>query len=148
MKLKHVVSKIVLIALYCFLLKTILEVCIEWSQIFPLQVYAHTWGNFRSSVSYILLDFTFYFWIYVLVTGCYYMIINNVKKINSWTGYLLATIFSIVILLFLHNFQFPTRQYYFPSSTGINYKLIEEFIVYTCATYLMIFTVHKSQKSP
>jgi len=144
--MKHILLKSLLIAFYCFLIKTLLEILIEWSRVFPLRVFAHTWGKFRTSVSYILLDFAFYFWIYIVVTISFYVLVSYVKKVKPWIWYVIATIFIFVLLLFQHNFQFPIKNYYFPSTQKINYKLIEQFILYSCATYIMIYLVYKNQE--
>lgn len=145
--MKQILLKSLLIALYCFLFKTVLEIFIEWTNILPLHVHAHTWGKFRRSVSYVLLDFAFYFWIYIVVTISFYVLVSYVKKVKSWIWYVIVTVFVFVILLFQHNFQFPTKNYYLPSTQEINYKLIEQFIVYTCATYMMISLVIAHQKA-
>jgi len=137
------ILSIIKISILSFLIKVALEIVIEWTNIMPLKVKAHFFGDFLRSAHYIWYDFVIHIWLYILFTLIVFFILNYTKISRG----LLLTVTPILIafiLLYLHNFQFPKKQYYFPSEIDLNFKLIEEFLIYSISGLLIVFLVGKS----
>lgn len=132
--------KLFIISLISFAVKIVSEMIIEWSNIMPLRVRAHFFGDFLRSAHYIWYDFIVHFWLYILGTFLLSVIIRyssfNIKYIIFS-----MSLFLLMILLYQHNFKFPKRQYYFPSEIDYNYKFIEEFLIYSLSIFTAIYLI-------
>ncbi|MEQ9404461.1 MAG: hypothetical protein RIM99_12785 [Cyclobacteriaceae bacterium] len=122
--------------------KVALEIMLEWSNIMPLRVKAHFFGDFLRSGHYIWYDFVIHFWLYFLATLAVYLTFKY-TTINKRLLIALILVFITFILLHQHNFQFPKKQYYFPSEIDFNFKLVEEFLIYLVSGLTIILLVRR-----
>jgi len=126
------------VASIAFITKTVLEVLLQW-MFTSLDFNAHIWGRFTKSIGYIWYDFLLHFWAYILIASVLYLVMNYFKKINPWILYTGSSIMIIAVLLDQHGFQFPMKQYYFPSRSLFNFKLVEEVAVYLLPLLVMVY---------
>jgi len=132
-----------------FITKSAIDVLMQW-MLSSIEVREHIWGKFTRSIGYIWYDFILHFWAYIIIAFIFYFILSYPKKVDPRIIYIGFAIIIIVLLLNLHQFQFPMKQYHFPSKQVFNYKLLEEVIVYLSSLFVMIYFIKKlvSKKQP
>ena len=134
------------ISLLAFFTKVILEISIELSNIMNLRVKAHFLGDFTRSAHYIWCDFVVHFWLYIFFCIIVFLILNY-TKVSKKLLLLFTLLLIMIVLLHRHNFQFPIKEYYFPSQTDFNFKLIEEFLIYSASGFLTIFLIRNRKNN-
>src|SRR5690606_7124916 len=130
------------ISLITFIVKSFLDVILQWILV-KVGVREHIWGKFTRSLYYILIDFVLHFWAYFLVCILVYFILSSLKKLKSWMLFIFSFLIVTLVCLDNHRFQFPMKQYYFPSKQVFNYILVEEINIYTISLFLMIYLLKK-----
>ena len=136
------ILKLLFISLVTFFVKSVLDVILQWTLV-SLEVREHIWGRFTRSIGYIILDFIFHFWAYFMISILVYFIMYYFMKLRFSILYIFSLITVVLISLSKHNYEFPMKQYYFPSYERFNYILIQEIIMYTLSSFLMIYKIEK-----
>lgn len=146
MKLAIFILKTLLIALLMFLLKHLLQATIEWTEIIPVKPRAYIWGMFDRAIYVFTWQFIFTFWVYILSVILFYFALSSSFLRNRKTV-LLACLLSLLIFLFLlyvHRGHFPYKKVVSTiNPQRFNYSLIEEFIIYSCVGFILIYLTRK-----
>lgn len=141
--MQKIFLNLLVISLITFIAKSVLDVILQWSIVLK-GVREHLWGKFTRSLNYIIMDFILHFWAYFLVSILVYFILSSNKKLKSWGIYIISFFIVTLVCLINHRFQFPMKQYHFPSRQVFNYILVEEIIVYSLSFFLMIFLIKRA----
>ncbi|EDM45412.1 hypothetical protein SCB49_06382 [unidentified eubacterium SCB49] len=134
---------LLMLALKVFLAKSIFDVTFQWI-FYTIEVREHIWGKFGNSFGFVILDFVLHFWFYFLVCIIAYLILFNFKRIKFWFLYILGCIMIIIVCLEYQNYEFPLKNYYFPSRQVFNYSLIQEIIVYISTLTVMFYLLKRN----
>lgn len=133
---------LIAISLITFFVKSILDIVLRWFLV--LAEFRENLYGIYSLLDHIKLDFIFFFWVYIVITFMLYYILFYLKKVNFLIIYIGSTLVTILILLYLHEFQFPMKQYHLPPRQAFNYMLVEEITVYTLSLFPMIYMIKKT----
>lgn len=138
-------AKTLLIALIMFFLKHFLQATIEWTDIIPVRPKAYIWGMTDRAIYVFIWQFIYTFWVYFLSVIIFYFILQFSFLKNKKTVFLISilALLTFMFLLYVHDFEFPYEKLYFPSGERINYALIEEFILYSCIGFVLIYLIRK-----
>ncbi len=142
--MKKIIFTLLIISLITFFIKSILDIALRWFLVLG-EVRESLYGIF-SPLGYIKLSFIFHFWAYFLISILLYFVISSFKKLKILALYILSFFIVILICLNDHNYQFPMKQYHFPSKQVFNYILVKEIIVYLVSLFIMIYMLKKTIK--
>lgn len=136
---------LLMVAIASFFIKSIFDVGFQWI-FMKMEVREHIWGKFTRSIGYIFFDFIIHFWIYIVLSIFYYLIMMYFKKIRWEVLLLISSLLLIIIHLEFHNYEFPMKQLYFPSDKAFNYQLLNEIVVHILTLSFMLYFLSRLRK--
>ena len=138
------IKKIILIALFLFLLKHFLQAIIEWTDVVPVRPKAYVWGKWSISIIVIIKELINAFWLYLLIVTFFYYLLKKelIRKISNLKINISLSITISLFLLLIHRYQFPYKKLLSRTTpTRFNYAFLEEFIIYSVVGFMLVYLV-------
>ena len=139
------IYKIIVFPIFLFFVKIAIEAITEFTNILPVQPKAFIISQLDRALYYIIWQFVYTIWFYILFVYLVNIVFQKkiVKTLNTRYFVVFLITFLFTLLLYIYNFEFPYKQLYFPKRKVFNYKLVQQFLVFST---LIVITVNKFNK--